>query len=81
MTGWCWPLAPGVARPAASLPTRVSGVEEIAHARRMPGACASCALSGGRAVVVGGGLLGLEAAHGLNSLGFRTDAWCIVGAT
>ncbi|MFV8819024.1 NAD(P)/FAD-dependent oxidoreductase [Haliea sp. E17] len=31
--------------------------------------------SGGRAVVVGGGLLGLEAAHGLNALGFST---CVV---
>jgi nitrite reductase (NADH) large subunit len=32
----------------------------------------SCQSAGRRAVVVGGGLLGLEAAHGLNGMGFET---------
>ena len=59
-----------VARPAIAA-TRVSGVEEmrtLADARRLR----ELSLTGGRAVVVGGGLLGLEAAYGLNTLGFET---------
>jgi len=59
-----------VARPALAA-TQASGVEEmrtLADARRLRYLSAS----GGRALVVGGGLLGLEAAHGLNVLGFET---------
>ena len=49
----------------------VTGVEEfrtLEDARHLQ----TLARKGGRAVVVGGGLLGLEAAHGLNTLGFET---------
>ena len=42
----------------------VRTVADVQHLRSLP--------AGGRAVVVGGGLLGLEAAHGLNELGFST---------
>jgi len=51
--------------------TDVCGVETfrtLADARRLRGLISKNA----RAVVVGGGLLGLEAAHGLNTLGFAT---------
>lgn len=59
-----------VARPGLAV-TQTSGVEEmrtLADARRLR----QLAAGGGRAIVVGGGLLGLEAAHGLNVLGFAT---------
>lgn len=51
--------------------TTLEGVEEfrsLADANRLRAA----ASAGARAVVVGGGLLGLEAAHGLNALGYMT---------
>ncbi len=59
-----------VARPTVDC-SGVKGVEEFRtledarHLRSLRGA-------GKRAVVLGGGLLGLEAAHGLNGLGFET---------
>lgn len=59
-----------VARPVLA-GDRIRGVEELrtlADARRLR----DLAAGGGRAVVVGGGLLGLEAAHGLNALGVTT---------
>lgn len=59
-----------VARPA-HIDTGLRGVEQfrtLADARHLR----ELANSGGPAVVVGGGLLGLEAAHGLNTLGFTT---------
>ncbi|MBP6725240.1 MAG: NAD(P)/FAD-dependent oxidoreductase [Halioglobus sp.] len=59
-----------VARPAVADVT-IPGVEQLrtlADARRLRGLAAG----GGRAVVAGGGLLGLEAAHGLNALGIAT---------
>lgn len=60
-----------VNQPALADPN-VRGVEQLrtlADARRLRG----LAGRGGHAVVVGGGLLGLEAAHGLNTLGFVTS--------
>ena len=60
----------GVACPAG-IDADITGVEELRtlqDTRRLRELCAS----GSRAVVLGGGLLGLEAAHGLNSLGFST---------
>lgn len=59
-----------VARPE-HIDHRLEGVAELrtlADTRRLRQRCAQ----GGRAIVVGGGLLGLEAAHGLNVLGFST---------
>ena len=59
-----------VARPKMAM-TKVDGVEELrtlSDTRRLRRWCAV----GNRAVVVGGGLLGLEAAHGLSGLGFET---------
>jgi nitrite reductase (NADH) large subunit len=59
-----------VARPALA-DCRIRGVEQfrtLADARRLR----ALAGAGSRAVVAGGGLLGLEAAHGLNTLGFAT---------
>lgn len=60
----------GVACPPG-IDVGITGVEELRtlqDTRRLRELCAS----GSRAVVLGGGLLGLEAAHGLNSLGFST---------
>jgi nitrite reductase (NADH) large subunit len=45
---------------------------EHAHVFRSPEDCAALAAATGRAVVIGGGLLGLEAAYGLASLGCET---------
>lgn len=45
---------------------------EHAHVFRSPEDCAALAAAKGRAVVIGGGLLGLEAAYGLASLGCET---------
>ncbi len=59
-----------VARPPLAQ-TDVCGVEEfrtLTDARKLR----SLMREGARAVVVGGGLLGLEAAHGLTTLGFAT---------
>lgn len=59
-----------VARPALDC-EGIAGVEvfrtlqDARHLRQIP-------VGGSRAIVVGGGLLGLEAAHGLNELGFNT---------
>jgi nitrite reductase (NADH) large subunit len=60
----------GVACPPG-IDVELPGVEELRtlqDTRRLRELCAA----GSRAVVLGGGLLGLEAAHGLNSLGFST---------
>ena len=57
---------------ASEIARGVSGVrvlrtlDDVRHMRALPA-------DGRRAVVVGGGLLGLEAAHGLNSMGFEVS--------
>ena len=73
-TRWCSPPAagagPAAARRAARRPRRT--VSRVPHARRLPADRWPARPARRRAVVLGGGLLGLEAARGLAGRGLRS---------